>query len=149
MSASCSCRSVFRLDGRRTPNSSLGQERGRERHVQLAHLRERLERENRVGDRSVLEKLGARLEVGDECCDRRLVRRRVARRERRERVDDGRRNGLRTRQRRGERGSRVVLAEDQLRERGRVAADRALRLRGARVERPRARPPPRPRSLPR
>ena len=45
---------------------------------------QRLEREHGVGDRDVFEELVARLEVGDESTDRRLVGRRVPSGERRD-----------------------------------------------------------------
>ena len=94
--------------------------------MQSPRCREGLECEHRVGDRNVLEELLARLEVRDEVPDREAELLRVGRGERRERAHHRTRNRVRSGQRGNQRRRGLVVAEDELGERGRVAADRAL-----------------------
>ena len=96
----------------------------------------RLQDEHGVGDRHVLEVLVPRLERLEHRLDRDRVAEDVARRGERERVADVVREVVVDPDRVGVDAGLCVPAEDEQRERGRVAADRGLGFGGSAVERP-------------
>ena len=107
-----------------------------ERHPESAPRSERLERENRVGHRSVLEELLPAGEVLEQPADLSLECAGVVRRQRGERACDRGREVVTVSEPDNQCGGLLVLGEHEMRESRRIAPDRALRLRGSCVQRP-------------
>ena len=96
----------------------------------------RLQDEDGVRDGHVLQEIVAALEVGEQRMDRSLVPLRVGRRDRHERLRDRCREVVPPPEAPRQLACTRVVPEHERRKSGRIAPDRALRLRRAGIERP-------------